>query len=63
MLKERQIETSKMQVDDMRRELTGHSDFQNEKTKIELELNRHRHVCIILLKFHCEFNPIERCWA
>jgi len=21
------------------------------------------HICIFLPKFHCELNPIERCWA
>ena len=63
VLKERGIDTSKMKVDDMRKELASHSDFQNEKTKIEHELNRRGHVCFLLPKFHCELNPIERCWA
>ena len=47
----------------MRKELASHSDFRDEKTKIEHTLNRHGHACILLPKFHCELNPIERCWA
>ena len=63
VLKERGIDTRKMKLDDMRKELASHSDFRDEKTKIEHELNRRGHVCILLPKFHCELNPIERCWA
>ena len=46
----------------MRRELASHSDFKNEKTRIEHFLNC-GYTCIMLPKFHCELNPIERCWA
>ena len=63
VLKERGIDTRNMKVDDMRKELACHSDFHNEKTKIEHTLNRRGHACILLPKFHCELNPIERCWA
>lgn len=41
----------------------SHENFKNEKTKIEHYLNDRRHCCLLLPKFHCEINPIERCWA
>lgn len=53
----------KMKLDDMRKELSSHSDFKEEKTKLEHFLNDRGHVCIMLPKFHCELNPIERCWG
>ena len=31
--------------------------------KIEHYLNGRGHVCVMLPKFHCEFNPIKRRWA
>lgn len=63
VLQERGIDTSKMLKKDMQKELASHSDFKAEKTKIEHFLNQRGHVCILLPKFHCELNPIERCWA
>ena len=62
VLKERGVDT-RMKLEDMRKELASHEDFQNEKTKIEHYLNRRGHCCMLLPKFHCEINPIERCWA
>ena len=52
-----------MKLEDMRKELASHEDFKNEKTKIEHFLNGRGHCCMLLPKFHCEINPIERCWA
>ena len=26
-------------------------------------LHEHGHACLFIPKFHCEVNPIERCWA
>ena len=52
-----------MKLEEMRAELASHTDFKEEKTKIEHFLNDVGHVCIFLPKFHCELNPIERCWA
>lgn len=63
VLKERGVSTKGMKLDDMRKELASHTDFREEKTKIEHYLNGRGHACIMLPKFHCEFNPIERCWA
>ena len=38
---------------EVRRKLASNSDFREENG----------HTCIMLPKFHCELNPIERCWA
>ena len=40
VLKERGVDTRGMKLEDMRKELASHEDFQNEKTKIEHYLNR-----------------------
>ena len=63
VLKERGRYDKKMKLEDMRNEISKHSDFQAEKTKLEHFLNDRGHACIMLPKFHCEFNPIERCWG
>lgn len=47
----------------MKEELAKHADFINEKTKLEYFLHNKGHACLFLPKFHCELNPIERCWA
>ena len=63
VLKERGVDTRGMKLEDMRKELASHDDFKNEKTKIEHYLNNCGHCCMLLPKFHCEINPIERCWS
>ena len=60
VLKERGIDTRKMKLDAMRKELASHTDFKEETTRIE---HYQGHICMLLPKFHCEINPIERCWA
>ena len=52
-----------MKLEEMRAEIASHTDFKEEKTKIEHFLNDFGHICMFLPKFHCELNPIERCWA
>jgi len=52
-----------MKLEEMHAELATHKDFREEKTKIEHYLNSLGPVCIFLPKFHCELNPIERCWT
>ena len=47
----------------MRKEISSHQDFLNEKTKLEHFLHNRQHCCIMLPKFHCELNSIERCWG
>ena len=61
ILKERGKYRNGMKLDEMRAELASHQDFKEEKTRIEHFLNRRGHGCILLPKFHCEINPIERC--
>ena len=62
VLTERGKYHKKLKLDDMRKELSSHNDFK-EKTKLEHFLNDRGHVCIMLPKFQCELNPIERCWG
>ena len=47
-----------MKLEEMRAEIASHTDFKEEKTKIEHILNDLGHVCIFLPKFHCELNLI-----
>ena len=63
VLKERGRYRNGMKLDEMRAEISGHPDFKNEKTKIEHFLNERGYGCVFLPKFHCELNPIERCWG
>ena len=63
ILQERGINTSKMKKQDMKDCLASHPDFKDEKTIIERFLMDKHHVCMFLPKFHCELNPIERCWC
>ena len=63
VLKQRGRYHPKMKVDDMREELAKHHDFRDEKNKLEYFLHEHGHACLFIPKFHCEINPIERCWS
>lgn len=63
VLKERGRYHPGMKLEEMRAEISSHPDFKNEKTKIEYFLNSKGYCCIFLPKFHCELNPIERCWG
>ena len=63
VLTERGKHKPKIKLDEMREEIASHTDFKEEKTKIEHFLIDHHHVCIFLPKFHCELNPIEKCWG
>ena len=64
VLKERGIDTSKMNADMMQEVLGNHPDFKNEKSRIECFLVEEKgHIMYMLPKFHCELNPIERVWA
>ena len=49
-----------MKLEDMRKEIATHRDFVEEKTRIEHFLSSKG---MFLPQFHCELNPIERCWA
>lgn len=61
LLKERGRYNGKMELEDMRKEISTHSDFRDEKTKLEHFLNNCGHVCIMLPKFPCELDPIQCC--
>ena len=63
VLTERGKYNKSMKLDDMRKKISFHTDFKEEKTKLEHFLNDRSHVCIMLPKFHCKLNPIERCWG
>ena len=53
-----------MNADMMREVLKSHPDFKYEKSKIERYLcDECKHIVIMLPKFHCELNPIDRVWA
>ena len=53
----------KMKVDDMRKELSSYPDFVHERNELEYFLHSRCHACHFIPKYHCELNPIERCWA
>ena len=63
VLKERKCYVPGMKLEEMRRVISSHSDFADEKTKLETFLHECGHICIMLPKFHYELNPIERCWG
>ena len=46
-----------------RKILSNHDDFRNEKTILERFLIDRGHKVIMIPKFHCELNPIERVWG
>ena len=48
----------------MREVLGSHPDFKSEKSTIERFLMEEKgHIVYMLLKFHCDLNPIEHVWA
>jgi len=40
-----------------------HQDINNTKTILCELIEEHGHICVYLPKYHCELNPIERCWC
>ena len=64
VLEERGINTQRMNTEQMREVLRDHPNFKNEKSSIKRFLcEEKQHIVIMLPKFHCELNPIERVWA
>ena len=63
VLQERGVDTSTMNADAMRAVLRSHPDFMEQKTQVEDFLREKGHITVLLPKFHCELNPIERVWA
>ena len=63
VLQERGVDTSGMNADTMRATLGSHLDFKEQKTRVEDYLHERGHIAVLLPKYHCELNPIERVWA
>ena len=63
VLTERGCYNHKMKLEDMRKEIASHPDFMNEKTKLEHYINSCGNAFLFIPKYHCEMNPIERCWS
>lgn len=60
VLIERGVDTKGMNADKMRGELTV---FADSLTIVEELVTGRGHMCLFLPPFHCELNPIERCWC
>ena len=63
VLEERGVNTRGMIADQMHEILGSHSDFREEKSRVEWFLLKKNHIVYMLPKFHPELNPIERVWA
>ncbi len=64
VLQERGVDVRGKNLDELRRIMSSHSDFQDEKPEIYHFLHRKGHGCLFIPKFHCEINPIaEECWS
>ena len=46
----------------MARLLSQQDDFKNQPSMLEDLITCSGHLCLSLLKFHCELNPIEMVW-
>jgi hypothetical protein len=47
----------------MYRVLSLQEDFLSERPLIQIVIENTGHVCLFLLQFHCELNPIEMLWG
>ena len=63
VLEERGICTQGLKSKDMVILLKGYEDFKNSKTILPELIESRGHMCIYIPKYHCELNPIERCWC
>ena len=63
VLIERHINVKGMRAADMQQVLSEMRDFKYEKTKVEKYILGRKHRVLFIPKFHCELNPIERCWG
>ena len=63
ILEERGVDTNDMSALDMREVLLEFEDFRCQKTLLEELVERQRHICIYIPKYHCELSPIERAWC
>lgn len=61
VLEERDVDTARMKARD---ELRKFEDFNSDGIPIVEEMVTGRgHMCLFIPRFHCELNPIERCWC
>lgn len=64
ILEERGVDTVRMKAGQMREELRKFEDFSADGVPIVEEMVTGRgHVCLFIPRFHCELNPIGRCWC
>ncbi len=63
VLEERGVCTKGMVAKDMTARLKTYEDLKNSKTILCELIESKGHMCVYLPKFHCELNPIERCWC
>lgn len=47
----------------MRDKLKKFPDFASSVPIVQEVVQERGHMCLFLPKFHCELNPIERCWC
>ena len=63
VLIDRHINVKGMVAADMQNVLGEMWDFKYEKTKVEKYILGQKHRVLFIPKFHCELNPIQRCWG
>lgn len=63
VLEEREVNTDRMKADQMREELRKFEDFSGGVPIVEEMITERGHICLFIPRFHCELNPIERCWC
>ena len=63
VLEERDVDVSGFNAARMREELKKFLDFSCQLSILEELVTGRGHMCLFLPRFHCELNPIERCWC
>ena len=63
VLEERGVDVTGMNAAHLREELKKFADFGFSLSILEELISRRDHMCQFLPRFHCELNPIERCWC
>lgn len=63
VLEERGVNLDGKKAKNMVEILKTYDDFKTSKAILTEVIECRGHMCIFLPKFHCELNPIERCWC
>ena len=63
VLEERGVDFTGMNAACMREKLKTLSDFKCFFSIVQEVVEGRNHICMFLPRFHCELNPIERCWC